>query len=800
MYDDYGDDYGFPDVTELNVSKGSVTVTTGEEESSAVINIDSPASAAKAVDYWSLTGMAAPALPGQPPFENILDQFASYAPLWTLACLSPNQYNNPQLYRGNPAVLEQIIFSSAGRFDSQRTQTVIGAPEYFVNNFEMKMTTTSSEKTGLTNLINMSFDVYEPYSMSYFIQSLQAAAIESGYPNYNGTPFLLMLEFVGHRDNGQMFASTEALKKYFTIQIKKVTFTTNEGGTIYKVEAAPYNHTGFTNIAQQITKDIKIRGENVKEMLTSGDMSLCNVLNNAEIEMQKSGKQLTADRYLVVYPENWSDAVGLPGEAAIPEEFYGSAVVDPDRPISSPLEGRRGQNTMNFGIGEVGRSSLGFGATSGGNFSFGFEGDTVDEASGLVVRRSLRIDPKLREFQFTKGATVQNIVQEIVLSSEYAKQALDPSKMDRESGRIKWFRIDVQIEIGAFDTKRGLRQRTYIFRVMPFYVHSSVFRAPGTNPPGYKKLNELCAKEYHYIYTGKNNNVIKFDIQINQLFNNGMNPTPLENTESAANPGSGQIGEDPDRRDTANSASDPGNLTTIDSTGSGKTLDITNKSTKGGYGAQTVQQKVAQMMLNTILKQGSTGDLTKVNLEIIGDPYWMTDTGLGNYVGSFYGEEGGRNQGPYVMVDGNGGMNYQGSDIYIRIVFATPIEPNLGTSGQGGLYSFPKGRVNPYSGLYKVIHCNSSFKDGKFTQVLECTRMPNQPMDFEGGYEVDFNIFPNDNTLEDMIGTSPNSDSPEYRDEAEDLNLLFGDMGPTGDPLTDEEIAANNASLGDFEG
>jgi hypothetical protein len=78
--------------------------------------------------------------------------------------------------------------------------------------------------------------------------------------------------------------------------------------------------------------------------------------------------------------------------------------------------------------------------------------------------------------------------------------------------------------------------------------------------------------------------------------------------------------------------------------------------------------------------------------------------------------------------------------------------------------------------------------------------MPNQPMDFEGGYEVDFNIFPNDNTLEDMIGTSPNSDSPEYRDDAEDLNLLFGDMGPTGDPLTDEEIAANNASLGDFEG
>ncbi len=793
------DDFGFPDVSELNVAKGVATVITGEEESNAVINIDNPAAAAKAADYWSLTGMAAPSLPGQAPFENVLDQFASYAPLWTLACLTPDQYNNPNLYRGNPSALQQIVFSSAGRFDGQRTQTIVGAPEYFVNNFEMKMSTASSEKTGLTNMVNMTFDVYEPYSMTYFIQSLQTAAIESGYPNYNGTPFLLMLEFVGHRDNGQMFASTEELKKYFVIQFKSVKFTTNEAGTTYKCEAVPHNHTGFTNVVQQITKDIKIRGENVKEMLVSGNMSLCKVLNDAEEEMQKSGKQITADSYQIVFPENWADAVGLPGEAEIPDEIL-EATTDPDEPISSPLVGRRGQETNNFGIGEIGRSSLGFGATSAGNFAFGFEGDTVDEESGLVVRGSLKIDPKQREFQFTKGATIQNIIQQIVLSSEYAKNALDPSKMDKETGRIKWFRIDVQIQIGDFDTQRAQRQRTFIFRVMPFYVHSSVFRAPGTNPPGYKKLNELCGKEYHYIYTGKNNNVLKFDISINQLFNSGMNPTPLENTETAANPSTGAIAEDPDQTDTSSKEGNPANLTTPDSAPMMKDLEVTKKTTKGGYGAETVPQKVAQMLMNKILKQGSTGDLTKVNLEIIGDPYWITDSGMGNYLGSFYGEEGGRNQGPYVMIDGNGSLNYQGSDIYIRIIFATPVEPLLGTSGVGGLYSFPRGKINPYSGLYKVINCHSKFNDGKFTQVLECSRMPNQPQDFEGGYEVDFNVFPNDISLADIIKTSPNSDTPDYRDESEDLNLLFGDMAPTGEPLSDEEIAQNNADLGDFPG
>lgn len=799
MEDFYGEgDFSFPSSEELNVSRGSAAVTTGEEEATTTINIDTPEGAAIAIDYWSLTGMAAPSKPGGPPYENILDQFATYSPLWTFAAITPDQYNNPYLYRDNRASLDNIIFSSAGRYDSQRTQTVVGAPEYFVNNFEMKMTTAATEKTGVTNNISMTFDVYEPYSMGYFVQSVQTAALNAGYPNYIGTPFVLILDFVGHKDNGQMFSASKLLTKYFVIQFKKVTFSTNEGGTNYKVEAAPYNHTGFTNVAQQITKDIKIRGENIKEMLVSGNMSLCKVLNEAQKELVPK-KQLTADEYVIVFPKNWSDKVGLPGEGEIPDEAV-QATVDPDEPASSPLVGRQGQQTLTFGLGEIGSASLGFGPSSGGNLAFGFEGDVVDEATGLITRNSLKIDPKQREFQFPQGSTVQNVITQIILSSDYAKNALDPSKLD-DAGRIKWFRIDVQIKIGEFDVKRAARQRTYIFRVMPFYVHSSVFRAPGTNPPGYKTLNRLVAKEYNYIYTGKNNNVIKFDIQINQLFQSGINPTPLENTESEANPSQAGTAEDAGQQDVSSNESDPRNQATQGDAPAHKSMEVTKVTTKGGYGAVTVPQKVAQMMMNKILMQGSTGDLMKVNLEVIGDPYWITDSGMGNYISDFYGSEEGPEKGPYALIDGDQCLNYQGTDTYIRIIFATPVEPLLGTTGVGGLYSFPQGKINPYSGIYKVIHCTNSFRDGKFTQVLECTRQPNQAQDFEGGgYEVDKKFFANDVSLADVISTSPNSEAPEYRDDAEDLNLIFGDLGPTGDPLTDEEIAQNNADLGDFMG
>jgi hypothetical protein len=535
----YEDD---PGVT--NVPSGVASVVTGATEVLASCNIGDFAKLPD-IDFYSLAGFQQQSTADGPPYANILEQFASYTPLWTLACLSPDQFNDPSQYRGRPGALQNVVFSSAGRFASQRTQTIVGAPEYFVNNFNMRMTLAATKASGSTNVINFAFEVYEPYSMGYFIHSLQTAAINAGYPNYNGTPYLLKLEFVGHKDNGQMFGSSEALNKYFVIQFTKVNFTTNEGGSTYKCEAVPCNHTGFTNVAQQIVNNIKLRGENIKEMLVAGNTSLCSILNKAQMDLVPKTQDLN-DKYIVVFPEKWNDPIGLPGAGAEQFETEQQATADPQEPESSPIKGRTGQDSLSYGNGIIGTSSLGFGATSGGNMNFGFENDVTDESTGLIKRNSLTIDPKQREFSFEAGATIQNVIQEVILSSDYAKGAIDPSKLDSE-GRISWFRVDVQIKIGDFDLKRNTRQRTYIFRVLPFKVHSSVFRNPTANPPGYPGLNKIIGKEYKYIYTGQNNDILKFDIQINQLFHTGKQPAPPENSAGVIATSTAQIGETPDQ-------------------------------------------------------------------------------------------------------------------------------------------------------------------------------------------------------------------------------------------------------------
>jgi hypothetical protein len=172
-----------------------------------------------------------------------------------------------------------------------------------------------------------------------------------------------------------------------------------------------------------------------------------------------------------------------------------------------------------------------------------------------------------------------------------------------------------------------------------------------------------------------------------------------------------------------------------------------------------VARRVAETLKNAILNQG-TGDMTKINLDIIGDPYWISDSGMGNYLGD---EHDGQ---PYLMRDAGGSVNYQGADTHIRIIFRTPVEPNLGTSGVGGLYNFPPNEpINPYSGIYKVLYVNNKFSDGKFTQSIEATRMPNQPQDYDPYKGPSKAIFAADIKTQDKPSTSVNDEDTGYNED-----------------------------------
>ena len=698
--------------------------------------------------------------PGGPPYENVLEQFASYSPLWTLCCLTPEQFNKPNLYRGSPYLLDNIVISSAGRNNSSRTNTQYGAPEYYIDNVVLVSQLGGSAKSGNTNVSSFKFDVYEPYSLGIFLQSLQAAAINSGYPSYlNDCPYLLKLEIKGSADTGAVYKGSDELTKYFTIKITKVEFKVDEAGSRYTVEASPMHYTGFSDVVTNVATDMRATGMTVSEVLVSGQQSICTALNEKQLLRVSDGLAEYPDIYEIVFPVDSSDPVGVDTGAST--EVL-KAIADPKaertQKISKP---EREAFSGNFGDGAIGKSSMGFSETSGGNYNFKLAGDVVDD-QGNIVRETMTIDPKQREIRFPQTTKITEMIQRVLLASEYCVSKLKPEAV--KDGFVDWFRIDVQIQLLEFDTKRNVRAKKYIYRVVPFKVSGAIFQNSTSVTPGGAKLEQIIAKRYDYLYTGQNNSIIKFDLQFNGQFYTGISPTPLQNNSNVANKETNNVSEEKTPQGRVQSGEAPESSASVNGSAPMKPNPLLTFPSISGE--KTVEQMVADNFNQSFTR---SADMVDVKIDIMGDLYFLSDSGLNS---NYFAD-----QGPNDQVKLDGSMNWEGSEIFIYITWRNPIEPNLGTTGQGGLYNFPNGgKVTPFSGIYKVTSVESKFSGGVFQQTLGLARQPNQDADYIGSAKIAAeNSSVYDTTKEEKPKTAP----VDY---------------------TDEEIAQNNADLKDFYG
>lgn len=697
---------------------------------------------------------------------NPMERFASYSVLWTMAVLTPEQYNNPSKYRTedlsfagqvqrirgqvlgdfdeapNKDLKSSIIFSSAGRGDKYRTSTASGTPEFYIEDFEMKAVVSASQKTGNTNAIGFSFKIYEPFSMGLLLQSLQVAALNAGYLNYLDSPFLLRMDFKGFSEDTRQITSMKP--KYFVLKLKTVKFEVDESGSSYAVEAFPFNHQAYSDTVNTIWQNFSIAPRQnglgtVEEALITSDTSLTKVLNDNERANVDAGRYSIPDIYEIQFPEKSSD--WIPNEST---SFDGGATMTPGQPALPSIGASQARTRTDFGQNPIGQANFGFTQSTGGNFPFAKEGDIFDEESGRIVRGRMSIDPTNRRFHFTQGQSITDVIVQTILSSTYARDAISRPENLTPEGFIKWFRLDIQMEMLDYDDTIGDFAKKYTFRIVPFFVHHSIFSNPTTAPVGYEELQKQIVKKYEYIYTGQNNDILNFDIEINNLFYTGTNSSAEGNTQSEQTPNqNGTVDSNATQTTTSNGGSPEAAAGNLPKSKIRRDPSLFNIR-KGGVGYEDVERKVAESFHEAFIK-GSTTDLVSIDLTILGDPYWMVDSGMANY----FSEE--TDQSKFITEDGS--ANYEGSDVYIYLTFRTPVDVNPTTS----LNDFPGGRESPFSGIYKVIKCSSMFNDGKFTQELRCLRMQGQTIDYEG-YQPPANV--EDSLTMSFGGESPAPASP----------------------------------------
>lgn len=718
--------------------------------------------------------------------KNQLEAYASYNCIFTLGVLASSSVNDPaQTYRQNGADFT-ILRSGGGGIDGQRIQTAYdalgneaGNLEYFIDNFEMDSILSTSRAQGATQAMEFSFKVYEPYSMGLFLQALQAAAFDAGYQNYLQAPYMLELDFIGWNDNGEREPIRFSNRK-LPFKLLEINFDVERGGSTYEVRCIPWNEAALMNEIVNIQDSIEITGDSVLACLSSGAQGLATTLNNKLQEVAEANGLPASDFYLVRFPSQRSSS-GLNVSSTAAQNAAATTNLEDQRSIRSDanelISGNIDQFFANIGldanssslvnvlkssavsdINPIGLSRMVESVNAGGDSPFGLGIYTYDTENEVYKRDGieLTIDGANRTFKFQQGMSITRIIEEIVLISNYGSYALNRVN---DEGMIPWFKIEPKVYVINNPDHENITGRTakvYVYDVVRYDVNVSQFSAPNKTTVGNENLARQAVKSYNYIYSGQNTDVLSFDIKFNAAFFEAVRADINQLSSS-------QVTGNADR----SVATPPDPTTTIDSSPGGIPESQVQAVPQVGFTSNnmntTAATNLAKNLHNTLLN--SDVDLITADLEIWGDPYYIPDSGVGNYTAA---------QGPSINITADGSIDHQRSEVDIIINFRTPID----YSTYSGLMEFPGDTipVDSFSGLYKILGVTTIISGNKFTQSLNLVRRKNQSTDGISSTKVFVeqpnatSLNPNERPLAERIGVDPS--------ELENRQSTVGATGP----------------------
>jgi hypothetical protein len=686
--------------------------------------------------------------------KNELKDFASYNTILELAVLAPDEINSPDVtYRQLGP--RHVIARSGGGLGPRKTQVATEKAlnrylEYFIDNVEIDSLIVANTKSQNTNASTINFEVTEPYSMGMFFQSLYQGAVNAGYASYVEACFLLTIKFVGYNDNGdQLVAPTST--RMIPIKINNIEFSVDGAGSNYAIKAYAWNDQAFADRTQKIKTDVSITGRTVSELLQSGAKSLATIINGRFADLEEKGQANTADQIVIMFPSQRSSAKANPASGEGEDTSNATVKTDESQGVQDPDElwksysGLSGKmpneftDLLNAATGKVAqRSRLGeairafaeakantnkIGSSKiidsfieRGHVPFGEPAFVYDKEKQIYKRQgtTIEISDENRIFTFKAGTRIQELIEEVVIVSTYGRSlARQLEDITANNGMIDWFRIESQVYVvpdNSEITRRGELPKVYVYRVVPYKVHHSKFKAPTATGAGYGFIKKNIAKQYNYIYTGKNDDILDLEIKFNHSF---MAPMAADRGEAGKDERLSSENARTKNADQSSNVTGQGNgsYPPVEGTVATEELISSYDRANGGSSVDNKEIAIARMFNRAFIQ--SDVDMVNLQMQIMGDPYYLSDSGLGNY-----------NAGDtsFTNINSDGSMNYQNGEVDVNLVFRTPVDI------MGENYAFPEDTniVKNFSGIYQVTKVNHSISGNNFTQDLTLLRRRDQ--------------------------------------------------------------------------
>jgi hypothetical protein len=322
--------------------------------------------------------------------------------------------------------------------------------------------------------------------------------------------------------------------------------------------------------------------------------------------------------------------------------------------------------------------------------------------------KSNGFDRSKEAFGINAGTSIVDVINQVMRNSEYIRKQITDNKIDvksasdsdienyaiRSDKTIKWYKIVPIVEISKFDLARDTYSKHIRYDVVVHEFHNTKYQNAIISVPS------SALKEYHYMFTGKNDSILSFDLNFDTMFyslitadSNKLLETVVDTNKEDTTPTKAQL----QKADVGVQDHMIKNVSSqMDMAASqGGVLDAKGQAVNDFYK----------------ITMSNSQDMISVKLKIIGDSELIKQDDI------FFNSM----NSPKVagaVIDKNGSLIFDRAEMHSLLTFNSPVDfdPVTGLSLKQNITSV-------FSGMYRILTVENEFRSGQFTQTLDLVRM-----------------------------------------------------------------------------
>lgn len=700
--------------------------------------------------------------------ENILHRYTSYTYRLTLFFLTAEDYNNlatsPSTFKPKYALISSAggYATSLGSLVAEETRTgranydqTLRHPDFqtdfFIDNLSIETIVGLNAKTKASNAVDIGFTITEPYGLSLLDRLLSACEMsDDAAVNYMSQPYLLQIDLLASPTDEELnrtqITNNVITSKKIAIKLIEMKIKPAASGTTYAVKAIPYNHTAFDTSAASLPVPINVEANTVGEFFSSDD-SLVNQISG-QIKAEEDRIEGEIDKWI---NENLFKNGGrkpTAQEIATKRESLKRAIEFNTKSLPAAY------NTYNEDIAKKKKLSKEFPT----KIAFRIPDDEISKSAIVNIDTSSSTDSRMQNtsssynipdkafkktqnFSLNAGTSIIDVIDMVMSRSDYVKNQIktqgseqnttdadvtyvdnnDRTDNKKKPENLKWFKVLPSVLLNDFDRTTNTYSRTILYTILPY-------RAANTYHPNFAKVNsdnvaDSIVRTYDYLYTGKNQDVIKFDVDFDTSFF-----TLVTTKGDQVNRLGNYAGSDatPDDVSPEEYAIPSGVVTNsvVETRFAGS-----NKASVGTSKANDPDEQVVADLKSSLYTR-QRGDNLNVKLQITGDPDFIKQDDIFINAGSpeeydkFITSRLANNSTRPIAEDGQ--VLFDAEQVYVRINVKNAVDINdkIGIVNKQDLLSNGRRTDGTFSGIYKLLTVRSDFSRGTFTQTLDLIRIP----------------------------------------------------------------------------